>query len=562
MCGGTAKTRIGIVALQIGVLAFVCSLASAQSIDRAWASGQSFSGELREVTVYDRSSSVPVISLENVTAVAAGEEHFLALTIGGTVIAWGSNSQGQLGEPSLDASATPIGVPELTSIVAIAAGGRHSLALAADGTVWAWGDSAYGQTGNGSAEVEIQARPAQVVELTAVAAIAAGRHYSLALREDGTVWSFGNNEQGQLGVGETAAINPIPLQAVGLEQVTAIACGDSHSLAVESDGSAWAWGDNAHGKLGVGTEDIFSFTPVPVATHRALRAVAAGRNHSLGLTADGFLLAWGLNASGQLGDGTVEDRFSPVEVHGVEGRVRSLSASAETSSAVTVDGEVWDWGKSSLIPEMAPVTVDLFALHEEADSRIIVSPQRPGLYQLDRVDPHRDVASAPDLHGIGVSASGTQFWDDGIVRINGSRRNGVYVRVDNMLCHYKEDNWNCWEDGTPDPTSPHSGYTFRDSRKGSGYYKLNQGTQNGCYVHDTTRKVVYGGKSYEFFKWYGPFPANKGDKTLDLWVKTCTPRRCGYYDCGYKSDGCGGTINCGGCPRNYSCRAGRCEINF
>ncbi|MDR2017583.1 MAG: hypothetical protein LBQ00_01675 [Syntrophobacterales bacterium] len=207
----------------------------------------------------------------------------------------------------------------------IVAGVHHSLALTGDGTVWAWGDNTYGQLGDKtttSKNIPVQ------VKVESIIALAAGAHHSLALTKDGTVWAWGDNAYGQLGDGTTAQKNtPVPvyqppqkLSLIKPPPFTALAAGADHSLALKEDGTVWAWGRNNNGQLGDGTTAQKN-TPVQ-AQVKGVIALAAGADHSLALLppqmkcGSGPLLAWGDNAYGQLGDGTTASTNTPVPVKG------------------------------------------------------------------------------------------------------------------------------------------------------------------------------------------------------------------------------------------------------
>ena len=221
----------------------------------------------------------------------------------------------------------------------VAVGWGHSLAVREDGTVWAWGDGGYGQLGDGSAADRLT--PVQVVGLSSARSAAAGSIHSLALREDGTVWAWGYGEFGQLGDGSTS-LRVAPVQVVGLSNVRRVAAGSTHSLAVREDGTVWAWGRNLHGQLGDGsTTDRVA--PVQVVGLSNVRSVAAGMDHSLAVREDGTVWAWGRNLHGELGDGSTTDRVAPVQVVGLS-NVRSVAGWASHSLAVREDGTVWAWG--------------------------------------------------------------------------------------------------------------------------------------------------------------------------------------------------------------------------
>ncbi len=196
--------------------------------------------------------SNPLSPSFSVTAIEAGGSHSLALKSDGSVVAWGDNVTGQLGDGTNTASNTPVQVSGLTNnVIAIVAGSDHSLALKSDGSVVTWGDNLSGQLGNGNNNSSNS--PVAVSGLTSgVTAIAGGGDHSLALKNDGSVVAWGDNQLGQLGNGNNIASNT-PVQVSGLTDAEAIATGGNHSLALKSDGTAWAWGDNQFGQLGDGT---------------------------------------------------------------------------------------------------------------------------------------------------------------------------------------------------------------------------------------------------------------------------------------------------------------------
>jgi alpha-tubulin suppressor-like RCC1 family protein len=297
----------------------------------------------------------PVSGLSGVVAIAAGAEHSLALKSDGTVWAWGYNVAGQLGNGTFISSDVPVQVSGLSSVVAIAAGTDHSLALKSDGTVWAWGDNEDGELGNYPFALENSDVPVQVSGLSSVAAIAAGSAFSMALKSDGTVWTWGINSYGNLGNGTFGGTTYMPGQVTGLTGVMAIASGDLHQLALKKDGTVWAWGENEYGEVGNGTFTNPSApgigTPVQVSGLAGVTAISGGDSYSLALKSDGTVWAWGLNDDGQLGNGTAT--FSgttpgccsdiPGRVSGLTG-VTGIAAGFDHGMAVKSDGTVWAWG--------------------------------------------------------------------------------------------------------------------------------------------------------------------------------------------------------------------------
>jgi alpha-tubulin suppressor-like RCC1 family protein len=311
---------------------------------------------------------VQVSGLSGATAVAGGRRFSLALLEDGSVMAWGRNDTGALGDGTETDSDIPMAVcapaPEpcpgshLSHVRAIAAGESHSLALLEDGTVMAWGSGGEGQLGNGAtASSDV---PVPVSGLSEkVTAIAAGGQHNLALLEGGTVVTWGNNEQGQLGNGTTTK-SDVPVAVTGLsEKVKAVAAGEGYSLALLADDTVVAWGKNNSGQLGNGTETN-SDVPVAVSGLTNVEALSAGRIHALAVLADkGTIMAWGSNLSGQLGDGTSEGpekcgtplpRFpcakTPVAVHNLPGGISTVAAGREHSLALVERGTVLAWGKN------------------------------------------------------------------------------------------------------------------------------------------------------------------------------------------------------------------------
>jgi len=169
----------------------------------------------------------------------------------------------------------------------------------------------------------------QVYGLSGVTAISAGENHTVALKTDGTVWAWGSNTSGQLGDGtggeyETSIIS---VQASSLTGVTAISAGEEHTVALKSDGTVWTWGYNKYGQLGDGTKKTRK-TPVRVTGLSDVTAISAGLYHTLALKTDETVWAWGANAGGQLGDGTTTNRKIPVQVTGL-----NLGSTTTTSSS-------------------------------------------------------------------------------------------------------------------------------------------------------------------------------------------------------------------------------------
>jgi len=260
--------------------------------------------------------------------------------VGELQFAWGDNQFGQLGDGKNTSTSLPIETTRLTEVTAIAAGWYHNMALRSDGTVWTWGRNSDGQLGIGSMAHE--RRPVAVRGLGPVVAIAAGAETGMAVRSDSTLWTWGANEYGQLGNGTTTT-SSLPVKVLGLSKVVAMAGGRAHSLALGSDGTVWAWGSNGYGQLGNGSTTQCTI-PIHLSGLREVVAISAGNVHSLALTRDGSVWAWGSNHSGQLGLGrSVETSNVPTRISGLSG-VAAIAAGVDGSVALGRDGTVWVWG--------------------------------------------------------------------------------------------------------------------------------------------------------------------------------------------------------------------------
>jgi alpha-tubulin suppressor-like RCC1 family protein len=301
---------------------------------------------------------------------AAGGGHTVALKSDGTVWTWGYNGIGQLGDNSTTQRNTPVqvlgtgGSGFLTDVIAIAAGSNYTAALKSDGTVWTWGDNSYGQLGDNT--TTRRSTPVQVSGtggsgfLTDVKAIAAGIDHMVALKSDGTVWTWGYNQNGQLGDNSTTR-RTTPVQVLGtggsgfLTGVKAIAAGNRHTVALKSDGMVWAWGYNGYGQLGDNTSLTERSTPVQVLGPGGsgfltdVKAIATGNYHTLFLKNNGTVWGCGYNDFGQLGDNTTTRRSTPVQVSGTGGSgfltdVKAIAAGGRHTVALKSDGTVWAWG--------------------------------------------------------------------------------------------------------------------------------------------------------------------------------------------------------------------------
>ncbi|MHA6480896.1 RCC1 domain-containing protein [Paenibacillus sp. strain BS8-2] len=297
--------------------------------------GSGANGRLGHGDTANRAVPTKIAALdgENVVAIAAGTgsysqsqaAHSLALTSDGKVFAFGTGFGGQLGLGSTSNMLIPTeitGIAGDPEFVAIAAGGLHSLLLTDDGRVYSFGIGSSGQLGHGDG-LNYQV-PTLIASLTDVIAISAGFNFSLALKTDGSVYAFGAGTDGQLGLG-TVTNHWLPTLITGLANVTAISAGYAYSLVLTDAEDVYAFGNNYGGRLGQGN-DTNSAIPVqvPMPGGQNIKAISAGE-HSLVLTEDQHVYAFGSGFQGQLGNGTQHNRMSPYAVSLVSG-VKAISA--------------------------------------------------------------------------------------------------------------------------------------------------------------------------------------------------------------------------------------------
>lgn len=213
----------------------------------------------------------------------------------------------------------------------IAGGGEHSVSICNNGTVMTWGNNYDGELGDGTNSNSNT--PVQVNGLSSVIKVAVCTTSTLALRVDSTVWAWGDNLHGQLGNGNNTDSN-IPVQVSSLNGVIAIAGGVYHSLALKNDGTVWAWGENEYGELGIGNNTYYSNIPVQVSSLTGVIAIAGGGTHaSMALKNDGTVWEWGYSSN------------VPIQVSALNG-VIAIAGGDSHSLALKNDGIVWAWGNN------------------------------------------------------------------------------------------------------------------------------------------------------------------------------------------------------------------------
>ena len=257
--------------------------------------------------------------------------------------AWGANGEGELGLNDTNNRSSPVQVGALTDWSNLASGGANgfSLGTKADGTLWAWGYNSSGQLGlNNTAN---RSSPVQVGALTAWSKVAAGGKHCLAVKTDGTLWAWGYNGYGQLGTNNIVNRSS-PVQIGALTAWYEVAATRSASIAMKTDGTLWAWGRAGSGELGL-NDTANRSSPVQVGSLTNWAHVSGGQHQFLARKTDGTIWGWGDNYQGRLGLNDTVDRSSPVQIGSLT-EWSQVSAGYQHSLAVKTNGTLWVWGNS------------------------------------------------------------------------------------------------------------------------------------------------------------------------------------------------------------------------
>ncbi len=295
----------------------------------------------------NRARNKTIIAYDNNYQRASAGTNYSVEIRNGVLWVYGDNKYGQLGDGTNTERLSPVRIgnsnTEWSNWITVSCGGSHTLALKTDGTLWAWGDNNSGQLGDSA--FSSSSVPVEIGKPFSWICVDAGKDFSIAIRSDGTLWAWGKNSNGQLGVAGTT--NRYRLTQVGNNNSwTAISAGENHSLGVQSDGTLWAWGYNNTGQLGDGTTTQRT-SPVKVGSKINWTLISAGYGHSSALQANGSLWSWGDNKYGQLGHGDVSNKNAPVRI-GTENVWKGLSAGNFTTHALKCDGTLWACGYNNV----------------------------------------------------------------------------------------------------------------------------------------------------------------------------------------------------------------------
>ncbi len=393
-----------------------CALSSGGAV---WCWGGNANGQLGDGTMTDSLTPVEVSGLSSgVAAISAGSSYTCALMISGGVKCWGSNFMGQLGDGTQTDRVTPVDVSGLTNgVAAISAGNQYACALMLSGGAKCWGFNYFGQLGTGTATTtgcncELTAVDASALP-SGIVSISAGQDHTCAITSSGGAQCWGYNPYGQLGDGTTA--NRItPGDVLGLTSgVQQISPAGYATCAVTTSGDAKCWGHNDSGVLGDGTQSDRS-TPGDVSgLTSGISRIASASAFACALTGSGGVKCWGMNGNGEVGDGSLTDRPTPVDVSGLTSGVVGISVTRDGhhACALMTSGGVkcWGWnifgqlGDGTTTLRSAPVDVLFASTDTTAPTITLNTPPDGASYTLGQ-QVNADYSCADEPGGSGLAS--------------------------------------------------------------------------------------------------------------------------------------------------------------
>ena len=319
-----------------------------------WVWGTNPSGQLGNNTITTRSTPITTLAGgANWKQVSCGTEHTVSIKTDGTLWTWGYNYNGQLGNTGFGNSAnrsTPlttfIGGTNWKQVYSSSTGADFTAAIKTDGTLWTWGRGGVGQLGNNTT-IDRRTPVTTFAGGTNWKQVAGGDRHTAAIKTDGTLWTWGRNDVGNLGDNTvTQRLTPVTTFAGGTNWKQ-VACGFVDIVAIKTDGTLWIWGNNAQGQLGDNTSVTRSTPVTTFAGGTNWKQVSCGRDHIAAIKTDGTLWTWGRNSYGALGDNTTTNRSTPITTFAGGANWKQVACGRYHTAAIKTDGTLWIWGNNA-----------------------------------------------------------------------------------------------------------------------------------------------------------------------------------------------------------------------
>lgn len=305
-----------------------------------WGWGANYNGELGDGTYQIRPTISQIGNASDWLTIATGGEHTIAIKTDGTLWSWGSNNAGQLGDGTTVKKNTPIQIGTDNNWRSISTKGSTSFAIKTNGTLWGWGQNNISNVGLGFYSLNITT-PTQVGTETDWKNIYAGFDITVAIKTDNTLWAWGSNLNGKIGVGGFTGNYLSPIQ-IGTDTDWKEVSTGYHTLALKQNGTMWAWGNNSYGELG-DNSNINKDLPIQIGTDTDWLNIYATNYSSYGIKNNGTLWTWGSNTNYEMGNGTTTNISIPTQIND-ETNWESISPRGSHVEALKSDKSIYHWG--------------------------------------------------------------------------------------------------------------------------------------------------------------------------------------------------------------------------
>ena len=319
--------------------------------DQLWTWGTGTNGRLGNASTTDRSTPVTTFAGgTNWKQVSVGNAFVLAIKTDGTLWAWGTGGAGRLGNGATTGNiSTPVTTfAGGTDWKQVSSGTNHTAAVKTDGTLWVWGNGSVGQLGINDT-INISTPVTTFAGGTDWKQVSSGTNHTAAVKTDGTLWTWGTGTNGRLGNASTTDRSTPVTTFAGGTNWKQVSVGNAFVLAIKTDGTLWTWGAGSFGRLGNGATTGTISTPVTTfAGGNNWKQVSALSNTAAAIKTDGTLWTWGNGANAELGNNDTTNRSTPVTTFSGGTNWKQVSTGTNHTAAVKTDGTLWTWGNGSV----------------------------------------------------------------------------------------------------------------------------------------------------------------------------------------------------------------------